>query len=226
MVDLKVRKITNDELGILVKLMRDSKSWTQEQLAEISHLNTRTIQRVENGQSASFDTRRALALAFDADDIDCFNKEHSFPTQKEIQDAINRAQNEYLRLDAFEVKNGRLIGELAEWSKCDIGTCDFELPLNVQLAYAELLDGFREFRECVEIYNEVDKVRFYEDLNQLLTVIEDNGFRVKYAKRATALKANKIDERDLQLDIVYFGIFPMDQKPSQFFVAKKINFNF
>lgn len=226
MIDSKVRKITNEELGVLVKLMRDSKKWTQEQLAEISNLNTRTIQRVENGQSASFETRRALALAFDAEDIDCFNKEHAFPTQKEIQDAINRAQNEYLTLDAFDVKHGRLIGQLAEWSKCDIGTCDFELPLNVQLAYAELLDGFREFRECSEIYNEIDKVRFYEDLNELLKVIEDNGFRVKYAKRATALKSNKLDERDLPLDIVYFSIFPRDQVPSQFFVAKKIKFNF
>jgi len=74
----QARVISNEELATLVKIMRISNSWSQEQLAELTRLNVRTIQRVENGKGASFDTRRALAVAFESNDIDGFNKSNIF----------------------------------------------------------------------------------------------------------------------------------------------------
>lgn len=51
--------------GDKVKLMRLSKSWTQQQLAEVCDVNLRTIQRVENQGNASLETIMALCVAFD-----------------------------------------------------------------------------------------------------------------------------------------------------------------
>lgn len=50
---------------MIVKKLRDINDWSQEQLAEYSGLNVRTIQRVESGQKASIETLKCLASVFD-----------------------------------------------------------------------------------------------------------------------------------------------------------------
>jgi transcriptional regulator with XRE-family HTH domain len=50
---------------MIVKKLRDENDWTQEQLAEYSGLNVRTIQRVESGQKASIETLKCLASVFE-----------------------------------------------------------------------------------------------------------------------------------------------------------------
>ncbi|MEJ1971008.1 MAG: helix-turn-helix domain-containing protein [Lacunisphaera sp.] len=47
-----------------IKLERQKRSWTQEQLAERAKLSTRTVQRIECGAEASAETLRLLAEAF------------------------------------------------------------------------------------------------------------------------------------------------------------------
>lgn len=46
-----------------IKELRVAKGWSQEQLATIAGLSTRTIQRIENGEQASLDTLNAIACA-------------------------------------------------------------------------------------------------------------------------------------------------------------------
>lgn len=48
-----------------IKALRLSRAWSQEQLAELTNLSVRTIQRIENGEQASLETLGALAAAFD-----------------------------------------------------------------------------------------------------------------------------------------------------------------
>lgn len=50
--------------GELVRKLRTVKSWSQEELGQISGLSARTIQRIEAEGSSSLDSRRALASAF------------------------------------------------------------------------------------------------------------------------------------------------------------------
>lgn len=47
-----------------IKLERQKRSWTQEQLAERSKLSTRTVQRIESGDESSAETLRLIAEAF------------------------------------------------------------------------------------------------------------------------------------------------------------------
>lgn len=49
----------------LVKEFRKKQSWSQDQLASVSGLSHRTIQRIENEGSCSLDSKKALAAAFD-----------------------------------------------------------------------------------------------------------------------------------------------------------------
>src|SRR5262245_57661534 len=47
-----------------IKLERQKRSWTQEQLAERAKLSTRTVQRIESGEESSAETLRLIAEAF------------------------------------------------------------------------------------------------------------------------------------------------------------------
>ena len=45
--------------------LRLARAWSQEQLAELSGLSVRTVQRIENGDQPSLETLSALAAVFD-----------------------------------------------------------------------------------------------------------------------------------------------------------------
>ena len=47
--------------------LRKANSWSQEELAITAGVNLRTIQRIENGGSASLQSKKALASAFDVE---------------------------------------------------------------------------------------------------------------------------------------------------------------
>ena len=49
----------------LIKRLRNQRAWSQEQLASISGLSLRTVQRIENEGKCSLDSKRALAAALD-----------------------------------------------------------------------------------------------------------------------------------------------------------------
>ena len=52
---------------MLVKSLRQKRNWSQEQLAQLSGLNIRTIQRVEKGESVGLETLKSLAAVFEID---------------------------------------------------------------------------------------------------------------------------------------------------------------
>jgi transcriptional regulator with XRE-family HTH domain len=64
------RMPTLQEFAACIKIFRELRKWSQEQLADISGLTVRTIQRVEKGEPSSTDTLRAFARAFELEDID------------------------------------------------------------------------------------------------------------------------------------------------------------
>lgn len=97
------RQVTLAELAATIKLLREMRQWSQEQLAEIAGVNVRTIQRVEQGVSASFDTRRALATAFDCEDIDIFNRPLAIPTEEEIKTAKEKFDREHVTMKALRL---------------------------------------------------------------------------------------------------------------------------
>lgn len=51
----------------MVRKLRMERGWSQEQLAQLSDLNIRTIQRIESGNKAGLETLKALAAVFDVD---------------------------------------------------------------------------------------------------------------------------------------------------------------
>jgi len=52
---------------MIVRKMRLQKGWSQEQLAEMSGLSVRTIQRIERGKKAGLESLKSLAAVFEID---------------------------------------------------------------------------------------------------------------------------------------------------------------
>lgn len=50
-----------------IRRWREERHWSQEHLADLAGIGTRTVQRIENGEPASKDSVMALAAAFNVD---------------------------------------------------------------------------------------------------------------------------------------------------------------
>lgn len=76
---------------MIIRKMRLQKGWSQEQLAEVSGLSIRTIQRLERGHKASLESLKSLAAVFDAsvtqlqEDENVVNNEAALEEQKAIE---------------------------------------------------------------------------------------------------------------------------------------------
>ena len=80
-----------------VKRLRNERSWSQEQLAEIAGVSLRTIQRVEADGSASRETRTALAAVFEVDVRDLAEAEPATPSESPspLPSKINATPKQY-----------------------------------------------------------------------------------------------------------------------------------
>ncbi len=66
-----------------IKKLRLERHWSQEQLAEMSGLSIRTIQRIENGENAGLESLKSLAAVFETTIEDSNKKEELEQVRKE-----------------------------------------------------------------------------------------------------------------------------------------------
>lgn len=66
-----------------IKKMRLDRHWSQDQLAEMSRLSIRTIQRIENGENAGLESLKSLAAVFEINIADSDKKEEMEQIRKE-----------------------------------------------------------------------------------------------------------------------------------------------
>jgi transcriptional regulator with XRE-family HTH domain len=77
---------------MLVRKLRLQRGWSQEQLAELTGLSVRTIQRVERGQKPGLETATSLASVFEVElstfTIGDTSMENTVKLEKDEQEAI------------------------------------------------------------------------------------------------------------------------------------------
>jgi transcriptional regulator with XRE-family HTH domain len=84
-----------------VKSLRFEKRWSQEELAQLSDLNVRTIQRVEKGESVGTETLKSLASVFEISIDELIN---SIDNEKKLQteDDVNMIKDNSQQNEAKE----------------------------------------------------------------------------------------------------------------------------
>lgn len=68
-----------------VRKLRLQRAWSQEQLAQLSGLSVRTIQRIEKGEKAGLETLKSLAAVFEID-ISELQQENKIKTDVDFLD--------------------------------------------------------------------------------------------------------------------------------------------
>ena len=66
-----------------IKKMRLERHWSQDQLAEMSGLSIRTVQRIENGENAGLESLKSLAAVFETNIADSDKKVEMEQVRKE-----------------------------------------------------------------------------------------------------------------------------------------------
>jgi transcriptional regulator with XRE-family HTH domain len=85
---------------MLIQTLRLRHGWSQQQLAELAGLSTRTIQRIERGSPASTETLKSLASVFEIDFTD-LNQEHAMPDDKQAENQERLALAHVRRVKGF-----------------------------------------------------------------------------------------------------------------------------
>lgn len=219
------RTLTPAELAAVVRLFRETRGWSQEQLAEIARIAARTVQRVEDGQPSSPETRRALAGAFGFEDIDAFNKPYSIPTDEELAAAKERFEREHVTLKVAQVQTGKQLAGLAQGCHGSLFSEGVELSGEAEQLFASLSDYCREYGDCSELYSAVDKLAVYEELESQVAGLDGAGVCLVAATRHVAFKASEQDTGPgLRTEVLYVVAFPKGKAPEQIAVTRRLQF--
>ncbi|VBT33952.1 XRE family transcriptional regulator [Burkholderia pseudomallei] len=215
------RLLTPAELAVCIRLFRQARQWSQEQLAAISGLSVRTVQRVEQGLSASLDTRRALASAFEFEDIDALNKPFSIPSEEELKAAKEKFDREHVTLTALPLTTGKQLARLAEGCTMDLSQPAFELTREADETFAALVDYFREYRDCFDVYSETQKFDVYDEMQSRIDELKCLGVSLRYAERKMQVKWGADENsKPMRVNVLYLVGFPLGKEPEQFATPK------
>lgn len=138
---------------MIVRKLRLKKGWSQEQLAQISGLNVRTIQRIERGHSASLESKKSLAAAFEVQLL-TFNT-----SSQEAAKEVNN-ENEAIDMTNLEHKADQNVASAEIADDTDHAKTIEELKADEKYAlnYAK---GISEFYQHLLIYGFVNAIILY-----------------------------------------------------------------
>jgi len=74
------------------------------------------------GAPSDLDTRRAIARAFEFEDIDTLNKPFAIPSDEELQAAKEKFEREHITLEALPLTTGQQLAGLAVAHSMDHST--------------------------------------------------------------------------------------------------------
>lgn len=178
---MNMAKERNEAKANMVKLLRESRAWSQAQLAEVAGVTERTVQRLEKDGIASNETWMGIAQAFDKNVSD-FN----IPSSEEVkQEKLLKK----LRI-LIQLNTGKSVLDLTAGA-------DGYLPNSPQPANeeeAELFGGFLDHAsECGEMWedmNQTQRMEAYLETEHMLKNLESKGYFVFGERKATLYKTN------------------------------------
>jgi transcriptional regulator with XRE-family HTH domain len=158
--------MTTTHYSTKIKELRLKRVWSQEQLADIAGINVRTIQRIEHGDVASFESLKAVANALGVDVGELLAPP---PTDKKPQ------QEGMLFLG--RLRTGRellnVVGgaEMYSYDHDDVDGDDVEL----------IARFFQDIRDYADLWSDIepgDRVRIPHEFNARIAELEHRGFWV------------------------------------------------
>lgn len=215
------RHLTPDEIGRVVRAFRDEFGWSQETLAELAGVTSRTVQRLEAGEPSSLDTRRAVARAFRFEDVDWLNKPFPFPDAAALQARREAFEREHLVLDA-RVVDGRALMAMLVDAGCDClaGSGLSELPEGAREAFATAMDFIRDCLDVREVVPMGEMLGYGDELQAILEPLRAAGHAISAATRRTSITQAGWSA-PLPVSILYVAAAPAGEPTTKIAVPRK-----
>jgi transcriptional regulator with XRE-family HTH domain len=221
------RLLTAQELALLVTMFRQARGWSQETLAELAGLSARTVQRVERSESSSTDTRRALARAFEMEDIDALNKPHVFKTPEQIKKEAEEFQRRHVTLELKIAQSGKDLADFVQEINAHSFQVEDGAPASVTETIAVLFDYMVDFGDADELYSFADRLKVHDDFDASLREIGRAGWSVCYAtRRASFVGSTWENKTPLPMTIGYVLVAPKGKEPGRLAIPKGVPLRF
>jgi transcriptional regulator with XRE-family HTH domain len=145
-------KNTDQALATIVRNERQKRNWTQEHLAQIADVSTRTIQRLETDGAHSPETLRAVATAFD---IDC--KEMIEQAKKRVE-SKGDAPDPYVVVQLIRCRSGKALLDRLD---CHAHHSDYPADLSSAQAHEvgwlfDFIKDFGDIRDDLPISHRIE----------------------------------------------------------------------
>jgi transcriptional regulator with XRE-family HTH domain len=218
MIDLGVidyRLLATAELAAVIHELRKQRGWTQETLAELARVSTRTIQRLEEGLQSSMETRRAVAGAFGYDNLDILNKPWPLPNIEKLKEKSARIERETVGVDVVPLGKGRRLRELAEQGHSCLITSLDEPEEEIEALMAELQQYFVDYGDCHDLYSATDKLDVNRHFQEWIDQLAAKGVGLVGGLRRVPLRSNnRPNDPGSLFNCVYVVSGPIDALPA------------
>ena len=216
----QTRNLKDEEFAEVIKMYRKTRKWSQETLGDISRLSARTIQRVEGGQPSDMDTRRALAAAFEFEDIDIFNKPMFIPTPESMKAQQEEFDRQHLTISVKILKTGKELADLAQESLADRTSSSFEMDRETHECFAALVDYFRDYRDVAQEYSESSKIDIYDEMQSLIDDLSSKGASLVFGLTTSKVPTGG-EAGHLPMTIANLIAFPKGDEPESIAIRRQ-----
>ncbi len=222
---VETRATRPEELAEIVKVLREHNGWTQATLAEIAKLTERTIQRVESGEPSNLDTRRALASACKAEDLDIFEK-WPFPNIDKLKAYAAELDKTTAVVPLTRIHDGRTLRTMTEGTSSCAADELGDISSTAREAFAEMVDYLRDYDDNRDLYSMTQRIEVDRDIDAFLKTISDEHAVVGAGLRhiRLRLKPNAPDCEPMDLTNIYFVLAPDGSLPRNVRVPRKVSF--
>ena len=87
--------------------------------------------------------------------------------------------------------------------------------------FAALVDYFREYRDCADLYSETQKFDIYDEMQSYIESLKAQGISLRYAVRKVQVKWGlEHDSKPMPATVLYLVGFPLGKEPEQFATPK------
>jgi transcriptional regulator with XRE-family HTH domain len=217
-----IRVPTPADMALIVKAFREKRKWTQETLAEVAGVTQRTIQRIETGTPSNLDTRRAIARAFEFDDIDFFERPLPFPDPDKLRTHKEEIERTTVEVSLARIEHGRALREMTSGVLSSVTDEVGEPSEGARKAFAELVDYLRDYNDVRDAYSATERLAVDADIDALLRTISEEHAAVGAGLRSAKvrLKTDQPDRAPMEWKNVYLVLAPASTLPSAVRVPK------
>lgn len=154
-----------------IKELRTSRAWSQEQLAKMAGLDVRTIQRIEKGEPASFETLKSVASVLKLNVSDLLNEKKA---EEKKKTEAETPKGEFL----IRVSDGNQLFTLMDGAHAYAFNNDtLESDDDTQLV-ADFLQELHDWGELGDDIGPGERVRTAHEYTKRIKDLEDRGLWV------------------------------------------------